>query len=70
LLEQLPNDQKKVIRLSIYDGLSHSRISEATGLSLGTVKTHIRRGMLKLRNSLFAEDELQVGSSQIQGGPQ
>ena len=57
LLEQLPDDQKKVIQLSIYDGLSHSRIAEATGLSLGTVKTHIRRGMTKLRQALFPQDE-------------
>lgn len=58
LLDQLPNDQKQVIKLSVYDGLSHSRIAETTGLSLGTVKTHLRRGMMKLRSSLFlAEDK-------------
>ena len=57
LLNQLPGDQRQVIKLSVYDGLSHSRIAEATGLSLGTVKTHIRRGMLKLRSALFPENE-------------
>ncbi len=57
LLEELPMDQQRVIKLSVYDGLSHARISEATGLSLGTVKTHMRRGMLKLRNSLFPDDD-------------
>ncbi|MEM9413060.1 MAG: sigma-70 family RNA polymerase sigma factor [Planctomycetota bacterium] len=53
LLSDLPDDQQKVIRLSIYDGLSHSKIAELTGISLGTVKTHIRRGLLKLRSALF-----------------
>lgn len=57
LLDELPDAQKHVIRLSIYDGMSHSRIAEKTGLSLGTVKTHIRRGMTKLRQSLFTMDE-------------
>lgn len=55
LLGELPTDQQKVIKLSVYDGLSHSRIADATGLSLGTVKTHMRRGMLKLRKALFPQ---------------
>ena len=54
---KLPNEQQKVIRLSIYEGLSHSRIAEATGLSLGTVKTHIRRGLIELREMLFLTGE-------------
>ena len=53
LLEQLPTEQQNVLRLSIYEGLSHSKIAEATGISLGTVKTHIRRGLIKLREALF-----------------
>ena len=38
-LSELPVQQQHVIRMSVYDGLSHARISEATGLALGTVKT-------------------------------
>ncbi len=53
ILSKLPCDQQQVIRLNVYDGLSHSRIASLTGLSLGTVKTHIRRGMIDLRRSLF-----------------
>ena len=60
LLCGLPDDQQKVIRLSVYDGLSHSKIAELTGISLGTVKTHIRRGLLKLRSALF--DQTQITS--------
>ncbi|WP_238381240.1 RNA polymerase sigma factor [Mariniblastus fucicola] len=53
-LRELPQQQQHVIRLSVYDGLSHSRIAEATGLALGTVKTHIRRGLGELQRRLFA----------------
>lgn len=53
LLNRLPPDQQRVLRLNIYDGLSHAKISEQTGLKLGTVKTHIRRGLNKIRQALF-----------------
>ena len=53
-LAELPRQQQHVIRLSVYDGLSHTRISESTGLALGTVKTHIRRGLEDLQRRLFA----------------
>ena len=69
LLGQLPADQQQVIKLSVYDGLSHSRISEATGLSLGTVKTHLRRGMMKLRSALFpGSDDSGLVSSNLTDG--
>lgn len=67
LLEQLPGEQQRVIRLSIYEGLSHSRIAEATGLSLGTVKTHIRRGLIRLREALFAADASLI-PARLEGG--
>ena len=57
VLNSLPSDQRNVIKLSVYDGLSHSRIAEETGLAIGTVKTHLRRGMLKLRSALFPSSE-------------
>lgn len=51
-LKNLPDSQQQVIRHSIYDGLTHSQISEKLGLPLGTVKTHARRGLMKLRDAL------------------
>lgn len=54
-LNRLPSDQQLVIRMSVFDGMSHSGISELTGLKLGTVKTHIRRGLIKIRETLFFE---------------
>jgi len=56
ILKQLPADQQTVIRLSVFDGLSHSKIADHTGLKLGTVKTHIRRGLTKIRETLFKEN--------------
>ncbi len=53
VLSSLPPEQQQVIKLSVYDGMSHANISDATGISLGTVKTHLRRGMMKLRETLF-----------------
>ncbi len=62
-LAELPCEQQRVIRMSIYDGLSHSRIAEATGLSLGTVKTYIRRGLMDLRGRLFPMAEASGGEA-------
>lgn len=53
-LESLRPEQQRVLRLSIYQGLSHERIAEATGLPLGTVKTHVRRGLIRIREILGA----------------
>lgn len=51
-LGDLKEDQQRVLRLSIFQGLSHQRIAEVTGLPLGTVKTHVRRGLMRLREIL------------------
>ena len=50
--EQLKPDQQRVIRLAIFDGCSHAQIVERTGLPLGTVKSHVRRGLDRLRRIL------------------
>lgn len=51
-LRQLTDEQQRVLRLSVMQGLSHEQISRATDLPLGTVKTHIRRGLIKIRQIL------------------
>ena len=54
-LETLPEDQRKAIGLAYFEELSHQEISERLGLPLGTVKTRIRLGMLRLRDRLAPE---------------
>jgi len=53
-LTQLPSDQRRLIQLAFFRGLSHAELAEETGVPLGTVKTRIRLGMKKLRESLAA----------------
>lgn len=51
-LAALPEDQKQVLALAYFKGYTQSEIASALGQPLGTVKTRIRRGMLKLRQVL------------------
>jgi RNA polymerase sigma-70 factor (ECF subfamily) len=51
-LEGLPADQRSLLTLAYYEGLSHSEIAEKTGVALGTVKTRIRSAMITLREAL------------------
>lgn len=54
-LGQLPEERQRVLRLALLSGASHSQVATRTGLPLGTVKTHVRRGLMRLREML-AED--------------
>ncbi len=51
-LEDLPPDQRRVIELMYFEGMSQSRIAERLGLPLGTVKSRTLLGMRKLRATL------------------
>jgi RNA polymerase sigma-70 factor (ECF subfamily) len=54
LLRQLPDEQRQVIQLAFYAGLSHSQIAEQLNVPLGTVKTRVRLGLQKLRDLWIA----------------
>ncbi len=54
-LATLRPEQQTCLRLSIYRGLSHEEIAGITGMPLGTVKTHVRRGLIALRDMLTTD---------------
>lgn len=59
-LDQLRPEQRKVILMSVVDGLTHPEIASKTGLPLGTVKSHIRRGLDKAAQLVRSKQQGQV----------
>ncbi len=53
---QLPLDQRTVLVLQHYIGLSHTEIAETVGVPLGTVKSRMRYGVAAMRAALDADD--------------
>jgi RNA polymerase sigma-70 factor, ECF subfamily len=56
-LERLRPEQRQVLLLAARDGLSHDEIAQQVGLPLGTVKSHARRALLRIRAALLGEQE-------------
>lgn len=51
-ISELRPEQQEVLRLSVCDGWSHQRIADHLQVPLGTVKTHVRRGLIRVRDLL------------------
>ncbi|MGW1818629.1 RNA polymerase sigma factor [Streptomyces sp. NPDC002125] len=51
-LSRLPHAQREVLCMAFYEDLTQAQISERTGVPLGTVKSHIRRGLHRLRTAI------------------
>ena len=58
-IKNLDIDDQELLKLSIYQGYSHSEISKLLNLPLGTVKTRIRRNLIKLKE-IFENNETET----------
>jgi RNA polymerase sigma-70 factor (ECF subfamily) len=56
-MAQLRPEQQQVLDLALGQGRTHQEISAAIGIPLGTVKSHARRGLLRLREILGVDVE-------------
>jgi RNA polymerase sigma-70 factor (ECF subfamily) len=55
-LEALPAEQRALIELAYFEGLTCTEMAERCGIPLGTVKSRIAAGMAKLRQSLLPRE--------------
>ena len=51
-MRSLGPDQQAVLKLSIFEGLTHAEIARTTGRPLGSVKSLVRRGLMQIREHL------------------
>jgi len=56
-LTQVEQPRRRILELAFFSGLTHAQISQRLELPLGTVKSHIRRGLLQLRDVVEVTDE-------------
>lgn len=53
-LKELPDEQRKIVMLSYYEGYTHSELAKKFAAPLGTIKSWTRRGLMRLRDCLGA----------------
>ena len=66
-LDRLRPEQREVLQLALVQGHSHQQVAARTGLPLGTVKSHARRGLKRVREMLGVPDPSPTGSSPTGG---
>jgi len=51
-LDELPREQREAVTIAFFEGLSHSELAKRLGQPLGTVKSRVRIGLIRLREIL------------------
>ncbi len=54
VMAEMKPEQRRMLTMSLQLGLSHGEIAEVTQTAVGTVKSHIRRGLITLRDRLMS----------------
>jgi RNA polymerase sigma-70 factor (ECF subfamily) len=52
-IEKLPGQRQEILKMSVYEKMSYPRIAEITGLSINTIKTHMKKAYQDLRGRLY-----------------
>jgi len=63
ILRELPASQRRMLELSLVHGKTHDEIARETETPLGTVKSHIRRGLQRARDLLAARTTHDAGEA-------
>jgi RNA polymerase sigma-70 factor, ECF subfamily len=66
-IAELPGEQRKLLEMAFFEGLSHSEIAKKTGKPLGTVKSSIRNALSTLRKGFQADGAGRIGESSATG---
>lgn len=69
-MDSLKAEERDVLRLALESGLSQSEIADRLGMPLGTVKSHARRGLIKLRERLAGQQPAEPAgeTAAVKGG--
>lgn len=60
--DELPEDERQVLWLSVHRGMTHKQIGDALDTPIGTVKTRMRRGVMRLGRMIRSEDREAAGA--------
>ena len=66
VLAELRPEQRTVLEMSLLYGRTYEQIAESTGIPIGTVKTHARRGLIRVREIIAENRDKMAQSSKLE----